>query len=368
MSCLPLHCFLFHSIILHHLQCLTPEEKRWENIKYFGSRSQHDRNFITNDLCLLAQHKIFNIFSLKWKVNIFSVLGVIWFQSISSCYLCRYNILFFLLTYVLPMIGMGVCYIQMGRRLWNGDKSALALLVPQAALTKSRNDKKKIVKMFAFVVVIFMVCWAPYHIYFIYCYHNPSVTRNPYIGHIYLGFYWLAMSNTCVNPIIYYWMNQRFRAYFNQVLCCVPSIISRTAKSQWSRQSQSVNQVKVCPCINYNCQLNKVEKLTLFQMSFVYRGRSKSFAEVDLKSRVARVPTCPEIPLNNTIMTESLENKIDTATNTRLVPGENICDNMNSLEFLDYSLTFRYRSEVLLWIITNIFRPTSTQWWGAEWH
>ena len=139
---------------------------------------------------------------------------------------------------------MGVCYIQMGRHLWYGDKSALRLLVPQAALTKSRNDKKKIVKMFAFVVVIFMVCWAPYHIYFIYCYHNPSVTSYTYIGHIYLGFYWLAMSNTCVNPIIYYWMNRRFRAYFNQVLCCVPNIISKTAKTQWNRQSQSVNKVK----------------------------------------------------------------------------------------------------------------------------
>ena len=49
--------------------------------------------------------------------------------------------------------------------------------MPQAALTKSRNDKKKIVKMFAFTTVIFMVCWAPYHIYFILSYHYPSITR-----------------------------------------------------------------------------------------------------------------------------------------------------------------------------------------------
>ena len=65
--------------------------------------------------------------------------------------------------------------------------------------------------MFAVVVTIFMVCWAPYHMYFIYSYHNPNITKIPYISHIYLAFYWLAMSNTCVNPIIYYWMNRRFR-------------------------------------------------------------------------------------------------------------------------------------------------------------
>ena len=176
--------------------------------------------------------------------------------------LFRYNIVFFFLTYVMPIIGMGVCYTQMGRHLWYGDKCALSLLMSQvlpanvlqiskllififqAALVKSRNDKKKIVKMFAFVVVIFMVCWAPYHIYFIFSYHYPSIMRTSYIGHIYLSFYWLAMSNTCVNPIIYYYMNQRFRTYFNQVLFCVPNYISKTAKNNWKiPRSNSKTQV-----------------------------------------------------------------------------------------------------------------------------
>ena len=127
----------------------------------------------------------------------------------------------------------------MGCHLWTGDKSALRLLVPQAAVTKSRNDKKKIVKMFALVILIFVVCWAPYHIYFIYSYHNPDIQSYSYIGHIYLSFYWLAMSNTCVNPIIYYWMNQRFRAYFNQVLCCLPRCLS------WSRGAYTDKQVRI---------------------------------------------------------------------------------------------------------------------------
>ena len=64
------------------------------------------------------------------------------------------------------------------------------------------------VLMFALVVLIFVVCWAPYHIYFIYSYHNPSIMKIPYIGHVYLLFYWLAMCQTCVNPLIYYWMNR----------------------------------------------------------------------------------------------------------------------------------------------------------------
>ena len=75
----------------------------------------------------------------------------------------------------------------------------------------------KIVKMFALVVAIFVICWAPYHIYFIITYHNPNIVKTKYIGHIYLLFYWLAMCQTCVNPIIYYWMN-RFNYSDNELL------------------------------------------------------------------------------------------------------------------------------------------------------
>ena len=35
----------------------------------------------------------------------------------------------------------------------------------------------EMVKMFATVVLIFVVCWAPYHIYFILSYHHPQITK-----------------------------------------------------------------------------------------------------------------------------------------------------------------------------------------------
>ena len=91
--------------------------------------------------------------------------------------------------------------------------------------------------MFAVVVWIFMVCWAPYHIYFIYSYHNPQITRISYISHVYLAFYWLAMATTCVNPIIYYWMNKRFRAYFNMIFFFLPRYVSRAASTRWSMEA-----------------------------------------------------------------------------------------------------------------------------------
>lgn len=63
--------------------------------------------------------------------------------------------------------------------------------------------------MFILVIVIFGICWLPYQTYFIYTHFDPSILYMKYVQHVYLGFYWLAMANAMVNPIIYYWMNAK---------------------------------------------------------------------------------------------------------------------------------------------------------------
>ena len=95
--------------------------------------------------------------------------------------------------------------------------------------------------MFAIIVLMFAVCWAPYHIYFILVFHQPSLTRAHYVGHLYLFFYMLAMAHACMNPIIYYWMNKRFRAYFNKILCCFPNFVQRSSIQTLSRASSTLS-------------------------------------------------------------------------------------------------------------------------------
>lgn len=67
----------------------------------------------------------------------------------------------------------------------------------------------QVVRMFIIIVTIFALCWLPYQLFFIFAYHNKQISSAPYVQHLYLGFYWFAMSNAMVNPIIYYWMNGR---------------------------------------------------------------------------------------------------------------------------------------------------------------
>ena len=78
-----------------------------------------------------------------------------------------------------------------------------------------------------------------------------------YTQHMYLLFYWLAMSNSCVNPLVYYWMNRRFRDYFNQALCCTNTALTRTYTNRstfWvsdTQRSVVINQVWVLLDLEY---------------------------------------------------------------------------------------------------------------------
>ncbi|XP_054286481.1 tachykinin-like peptides receptor 86C [Macrosteles quadrilineatus] len=126
-----------------------------------------------------------------------------------------YNLVLFMVTYVTPMAAMLGCYTAMGRELW-GSRSIGELTQRQIDSIKS---KRKVVRMFIVIVTIFGVCWLPYHSYFLYTHYHRDVPYSKYVQHLYLMFYWLAMSNAMVNPLIYYWMNARFRQYFRTAVC-----------------------------------------------------------------------------------------------------------------------------------------------------
>lgn len=114
--------------------------------------------------------------------------------------------------------------------------------------------------MFIAVVSIFGICWLPYHMFYVYAYHNPTYASSAYVPHLFLGFYFLAMSNTMVNPIIYYWMNRKFRHYFQEVMCfCCFQL--------WKINS-----------------INKAQDIYLHQNSLSMERRSKSCKLIELRN------------------------------------------------------------------------------------
>lgn len=80
------------------------------------------------------------------------------------------------------------------------------------------------------VVTIFAICWLPYHIYFIISWLFQEINQWTHIQEVFLGTYWLAMSNAMYNPIIYCWMNSRyFLQYCNCQKHSVPCIKRRAS-------------------------------------------------------------------------------------------------------------------------------------------
>ncbi|XP_046391630.1 tachykinin-like peptides receptor 86C [Ischnura elegans] len=126
-----------------------------------------------------------------------------------------YNVIFLGVTYAMPLTVMAVCYSLTGRVLWGG--GSIGEMTRRQALAIS--TKRKVVRMLVLVVGGFGVCWLPYHSYFLYVFHHQRAARASQAQNIYLGFYWLAMANAALNPLIYYCMNDRFRSYFQQVIC-----------------------------------------------------------------------------------------------------------------------------------------------------
>ncbi|XP_034249815.1 tachykinin-like peptides receptor 99D isoform X2 [Thrips palmi] len=131
-----------------------------------------------------------------------------------------YNVVFMVVTYFVPITLMGYAYLRVGIELW-GSQS-----IGECTQRQLQNiqSKRRVVKMMMVVVTIFGVCWLPFHLYFIVTSEIPEITSSAYVQEVYLGIYWLAMSNSMYNPIIYCYMNSRFRRGFQAFFFWCPCV------------------------------------------------------------------------------------------------------------------------------------------------
>ncbi|KAK2854164.1 hypothetical protein Q5P01_006825 [Channa striata] len=149
-----------------------------------------------------------------------TVCLVDWPDDYGGKHQLSYQYALILLIYLLPLLVMLVTYSLVGRSLWGGHIPGEASDHYHSQITA----KRKVVKMMVVVVVTFALCWLPYHIYFILGSFNIDIYKQQYIQQVYLAIFWLAMSSTMYNPIIYCCLNQRFRAGFRHAFAWCPFI------------------------------------------------------------------------------------------------------------------------------------------------
>ncbi|GAB0091981.1 hypothetical protein DMENIID0001_069090 [Sergentomyia squamirostris] len=77
--------------------------------------------------------------------------------------------------------------------------------------------------MMVTVVIVFTVCWLPFNILGLLLYHE-DVQSWQMLPYFWFGCHWLAMAHSCCNPIIYCYMNERFRMGFMKVLHDIPVV------------------------------------------------------------------------------------------------------------------------------------------------
>ncbi|XP_067858878.1 substance-K receptor [Heptranchias perlo] len=148
------------------------------------------------------------------------ICKVNWPGDIGGQHQLTYQLAVIVLIYLIPLMVMGVTYTKVGITLWASE-------IPGDSTEKyceQLKAKRKVVKMMIVVVLTFAVCWLPYHLYFILGSFITDIYYETYIQQVYLGIFWLAMSSTMYNPIIYCCLNQRFRIGFKRAFRWCPFI------------------------------------------------------------------------------------------------------------------------------------------------
>ncbi|KAK2876038.1 hypothetical protein Q8A67_020134 [Cirrhinus molitorella] len=118
--------------------------------------------------------------------------------------------------FLLPLAAMLFLYSRIGVELWIrkrvGDSSVLSTM-NHREINKISRKKKRAVKMMITIVLLFTICWAPFHIVHMLFEYNDleksydEVTVNMIIAVVQA----IGFSNSFNNPIVYAFMNENFK-------------------------------------------------------------------------------------------------------------------------------------------------------------
>ncbi|XP_061514649.1 RYamide receptor isoform X3 [Anopheles gambiae] len=153
-----------------------------------------------------------------------------------------YTIALLTTQFIVPLVVLIFTYTRIAIVVWGKRPPGEAENSRDQRMAKS---KRKMIKMMVTVVIVFTICWLPFNFLMvrrgtvplparITALHLASVSSRSQLmklpsswdllPYFWFAFHWLAMSHSCYNPIIYCYMNARFRSGFILVLHGVPGL------------------------------------------------------------------------------------------------------------------------------------------------
>lgn len=192
-------------------------------------------------ICTISQTK--RIIVVTWIGSILLAMPVLWIQILLEvgdekhrghwCVRDWSNVLgwksyeIYMLTIILivPLIIMTYSYAHICGKLYflmnnrNGD-FPLSAAQPTIYIDASANKMSQVIKMLIVVVIIFVLCWTPILIInVLMAFEVVPMLNYGNLKSVKTTFLLLSYANSCVNPIIYGFMSQNFRASFKAACC-----------------------------------------------------------------------------------------------------------------------------------------------------
>ncbi|XP_022092336.1 trissin receptor-like [Acanthaster planci] len=133
--------------------------------------------------------------------------------------------------YCVPLLVVSICYLRMARALQrsahftraeSGGESALA-----SGLQRQQTSRRKVARMVHILVLAFALCMLPWHV-LMFITSEPSIVLDSTLM-LYLGIFTrLAVYlNSCLNPLLYSFFSQNFRANLRKSCACLSKLTHR---------------------------------------------------------------------------------------------------------------------------------------------
>ncbi|XP_054081750.1 RYamide receptor isoform X2 [Zeugodacus cucurbitae] len=140
-----------------------------------------------------------------------------WPSNIHNYY---YTLALLTLQFIVPLAVLIFTYTRIACAVWGKRPPGEAENSRDQRMARS---KRKMIKMMVTVVIVFTMCWLPFNVLVLLLNDDAFKVWEP-LPYFWFAFHWLAMSHSCYNPIIYCYMNARFRGGFLQIIYRVPGL------------------------------------------------------------------------------------------------------------------------------------------------
>lgn len=122
-----------------------------------------------------------------------------------------YHEIFFITSYLLPLIFISILYCLMLMRLWRSNLSQSK---------ESKRGKKRITRLVLIIVAAFAALWFPIQIILLLKSKGMYSSSTHFTIALQIVAHILAYASSCVNPLLYAFLSENFRKSFRKVIIC----------------------------------------------------------------------------------------------------------------------------------------------------